>query len=666
MNQIIGYGLISLGFAASSLGTFAGIYALLTKRNFLMKALRQWSWLIGFSALGAFIVMQIALFQRDFTIDYVRQVGSFSTPALFNFAAIWSSLEGSLMLWVLVLAGYLIAVTVKFAKKPDDELLGWALVVMFGVSTFFFALLVGPANPFFSSEIPAGFIDGPGPNPLLQNHILVAFHPPMLYLGYVGFTVSFAFAIASLVTGRVGEGWLLATRRWTVAAWCFLTLGIVLGAWWSYEVLGWGGFWAWDPVENASLLPWLTGTAFLHSVMIQERRGILRVWNLSLVCATFCLTIFGTFLTRSGVFDSVHAFSDGEIGPWLLGFFAFVTLGSIFLIGWRGDLLSSKGEIGSVVSREAAFLANNFLFGALAFVILVGTTFPLLAELLDGSKLTIARPYFDSMGRPIGFMILFLMAVAPIIPWGKANEEVLRQRLSGPAIISLLSVVVAILFGARGFYPLLAFGLAGFAGGSAFRQLSLSVKRRGLLGLLGRTNGGMIVHLGVVLLSVGLVASESYRTDRVSRLEIGEETSVGGHVFKYIGSGEIENSREQRLFADIEIDGKDIYSPAITRYVKQGIIVPTPSVRSSLDEDVYLVLDDAPEEKDAPIRLRVILRPLVIWLWIGGALMGLGSFLALVPANFASGKNKKESNVPDPKLPIPATTEILEPEAIDE
>ena len=263
------------------------------------------------AAVLAFLFMERALITRDFSLAYVQKVGSRATPALYNVTALWSSLEGSILLWVLVLTALIVAVSWKFRSRVGDELLAWAMVVMFAVGLFFFTLLFGPANPFKLG--PAGVTDGPGPNPLLQNHILVLFHPPILYLGYVGFTVPFAFAIAALITGRVGEGWLLATRRWTLYSWAFLSLGIVLGSWWSYEVLGWSGVWAWDPVENASFLPWLTGTAYLHSVLVQERRGMLRVWNLSLVVATFSLTILGTFLTRSGVINSVHAFAEGSV-----------------------------------------------------------------------------------------------------------------------------------------------------------------------------------------------------------------------------------------------------------------------------------------------------------------------------------------------------------------
>ncbi|MEM7275051.1 MAG: cytochrome c-type biogenesis CcmF C-terminal domain-containing protein, partial [Actinomycetota bacterium] len=401
--------------------------------------------------------------------------------------------------------------------------------------------------------------------------------------------------------------------------------------------LGWGGYWAWDPVENASLLPWLTGTAYLHSVMVQERRGMLRVWNLSLLCATFCLTILGTFLTRSGVVESVHAFSDGPVGPWLLVFFAVTAGVSVGLIGWRGDRLRSPGAIDAPLSREASFLANNLLFGALAFVVLLGTVFPLVAEAWDGSRLTIGRPYFDSMGRPIGLAILFLMATAPILPWRKASGEVLSTRLFWPAVAGVVSMAVALVLGGRGVYPIVTFGLGGFAGGAAMRQVVLATRRQGWRGFLGRTNGGMIVHLGVVLLAVGLAASESYKSDRTVQLDEGETAVIEGREFTYLEAGADENDRRVRVFALIEIDGEDVYAPAITNFRLQGIPVPTPSVRSGIAEDVYLVLDTIPDAEDDSIRLRVIIRPMVVWMWAGGVLMAIGSVLALFPGKRRRG-----------------------------
>ena len=614
MNAVIGFGFVTLGLTASALGAAGGAYALLTGRLYLLRTVRQWVWLVLLAAVGAFTIMEVALFQRDYEVAFVSQVGSDSTPPLFNFAALWSALEGSILLWTLVLALYLAAVLIKFRHRRDDELLGWALVVMLGVSTFFFALMVGPANPFVTVEVPPDFI-GRGPNPLLQNHILVAFHPPMLYLGYVGFTVPFAFALAALITGRLGEGWLVETRRWTVAAWGFLTAGIILGAWWSYEVLGWGGYWAWDPVENASLLPWLTGTAYIHSVMVQERRGMLRVWNLSLVCATFSLTILGTFLTRSGVVESVHAFSDGPVGPWLLTFFGLSAAG---LIGGPDRLAGRPAALDRAPStprssREASFLANNLLFGAMAFVVLLGTVFPLLAEAWDGTRLTIGRPYFDSMARPIGLAMLFLMAVAPVLPWRKASTEVLSVRLFWPAVAGVASMALALVLGGRGIYPVLTFGLGGFAAGAAFRQVVLATRRQGWRGLVGRTNGGMIVHLGVVALAVGLAASESYSSDRTVQLAVGETVTIEGHEFRYLEAGADINERRLRTFALIEIDGDDVYAPATTSFRARwatGRCRPRRSAPAS-PRTCSSCSTRCPSRGPTRIRLRVIIRPMV-------------------------------------------------------
>lgn len=647
MNAVLGFGFLALGLSASVLGAAGGAYALASNRLFLLKTVRQWVGLVVAAAFGAFTVMEVALFQRDYEIVYVATVGSDETPALFNFAALWSSLEGSLLLWMLILGLYTAAVAWKFRGRSADPLVGWALVVMLIVCAFFFAMLVGPANPFVTAEVAAGF-NGPGPNPLLQNHILMAFHPPVLYLGYVGFTVPFSFATAALITGRVGEGWLIETRRWTVASWGFLTTGILLGAWWSYEVLGWGGYWAWDPVENASLLPWLTGTAYLHSVMVQERRGMLRVWNLSLLCASFSLTILATFLTRSGVVESVHAFSDGPVGPWILTFFAIVAISSVGLIAWRGDQLRSPGAIDSPLSREASFLANNLAFGALAFVILLGTVFPLVAEAWNDTRLTIGRPYFDSLGRPIGLVLLFLMAAAPVLPWRKTSAEVLSARLRWPAVAAVLAMTLALVLGGRGFYPVITFGLGGFAGGAALRQVVLATKRQGWRGFVGRTNGGMIVHLGVVALAVGMAASESYKSDRTLTLDVGETVTVEGHEYTYVEPGLEETDRSIRVFAQIQIDGGDVYAPSSVVFLQAGSRpVATPSVRSSFTEDLYLVLDQVPDRSDDAIRLRVIRRPMVSWLWGGGTLMAVGTLFALFPGRRRRGTEAVSALVTD-------------------
>jgi cytochrome c-type biogenesis protein CcmF len=462
----------------------------------------------------------------------------------------------------------------------------------------------------------------------------MAIHPPMLYLGYVGFTVPFAFAVAALVTGRVGEGWLVETRRWTLFAWGFLTIGIILGAWWSYEVLGWGGYWGWDPVENASFLPWLTGTAYLHSVMVQERRGMLRVWNLSLLCATFALTILGTFLTRSGVLESVHAFTESSIGPLLLAFFAAVVLVSLTLIGWRGDRLRSPGRIDSPLSREAGFLANNVVFALFAFVVLLGTTFPLFVEAANDEQISVGRPFFDLFGQGAAVLLLFLMAVAPVLPWRKTTMQTLLHRLHWPAWVATATVVIAVAAGARGLVPLLAFGLAGFAAGSALRQIVLATRRQGWRGLVGRANGGMIVHIGVVLIAVGVAASGTYATQRDVTLAEGESASVAGHTVTFLGSTTDERPEKTVTAARIRVDGGRVYEPALNVFTASaeqasGQAIQTPSVRTGLIDDVYLVLRSVPT--DGSVALRVIVQPLMVWLWIGGALMAIGTALAAWP-----------------------------------
>jgi len=647
--------IVALGGSLMAIGVVAS--GLRRRDRRLLAMARPYAFIVLLGAVVSVGAMQRALAMRDYTVEYVAQVGSSSTPTLFNIAAMWSALEGSILLWGLVLAGYLAVVATKFRRRLDDPLVAWALLTMFVVCVFFFGMMLTVSNPFQAHAAPAGF-DGPGPNPLLQNHVLMAFHPPMLYLGYVGFTVPFAFAIAALVTGRVGEGWLVETRRWTLFAWGFLTAGILLGAWWSYEVLGWGGYWGWDPVENASLLPWLTGTAYLHSVMVQERRGMLRVWNLSLLCATFSLTILGTFLTRSGVVESVHAFSSGSIGPVLLGFFVLVAAVSIGLIGWRGDRLRSLGRIDSPVSREGAFLANNVVFAAFAFVVLLGTVFPLVVEATRGDTLSVGPPYFNRMTMPIGLVILLLMAVAPVLPWRKASGELLRDRLWWPSWIALGSLALAVVLGARGVAPLVAFGLGGFAAGSAGRQLALAARRQGWRGFVGRANGGMVVHLGTIVIGVALAASMSYVRQAELSLAEGDTATVAGHTVEHLGMRTRELDNRIELIAEVRVDGGQVYEPRLNRYRQSGQTIGTPSVRTGLGEDVMLAVVRAPTESDPTVGLRVVVQPLVTWLWIGGGVMAFGTVLSLFPG--------RRRNPLDPvSAPVPAGAVPEQGDAVD-
>ena len=650
MNAALGLIGVALGLLAAVSGVVTIGVGLATGRQELFRHARTFALWVLAGAVLATIAIERALLVHDFSIAFVAANNSRETPILYSITGMWSALQGSILLWALILAGYLAAVTHVFRKRASDPLVAWSSLIGLCVAIFFFALMAGPANPFAHviGRVP---VDGPGPNPLLQDNPLIAFHPVFLYLGLVGFTVPFSFAIATLVTGRLNEGWLLETRRWTLFAWAFLTIGVVLGAWWSYQVLGWGGFWGWDPVENAALLPWLCGTAYLHSVMVQERRGLLRVWNLSLLIAAFSLTILGTFLTRSGVLVSVHSFSNSTVGPVLLGFFGLVVVVGVGLIAWRGDRLRSPGTIDAAVSREGAFLVNNLLFAGFALVVLLGTVFPLFVEALNGQQVTVGRPYFDTMTLPIGFALLFFMAVAPALPWRKAGEGVLRRRLAIPAWVGAGVIVVCVLAGVRGFTPLLAFGLGGFAAASALRQLVLaglashSVHAGAWRALFGRANGGMIVHLGVVIVAVALAAASSYGQRTQLVLKPGQSVRYDGHIFTYVGSKHFSLPNKSGETATVLVDGSAFY-PAISVFAgTEGI--GTPAVDSSVQEDTYLTVADIDVSPHGPATIDVVIQPMVLWLWVGGAITAFGAVLAAAPSRRRRG-SKDRSEAPGP------------------
>lgn len=646
MTAALGYLALAVGAAGAALGIVAILSGLRRGGPRSIMFGRRAVAVVLVAAIAAVATMEWALLTNDFSIRYVAENHARATPLLFTITGLWASLEGSILLWALVLAGYLAVMVFTTRARRNDPLVAWAIVVGLGVALFFFALMLGPANPFrvVSGLTPA---DGAGPNPLLQNHPLMAFHPPILYLGYVGFTVPFCFAIASLVTGRLDEGWIASTRRTTLVAWTFLTIGVVLGAWWSYEVLGWGGFWAWDPVENASLMPWLAGTAFLHSVMVQERRGMLRVWNLSLVIATFCLTILGTFLTRSGIVDSVHAFTQSAIGPWLLTFLVATAALGIGLIAWRGDRLRAPGRIDSPVSREAAFLANNLLFAAFAFVVLLGTTFPLLAEAIDDRRLSVGRPYFDRMTTPLGLALLFLMAVAPALPWRAASGELIRHRLVIPAWIGAGAMVLTVVFLGGGPALVATFGLASFAASAIGREFVVAVRARrradasalpraafGTVRANPRRWGGLTVHLGIVFIATAIAAFGSFGTREEVRLREGESATVAGYQLTYLGSSVSKTDQRTQVAARVEIErgGRNlgVYTPAISSFPNATAGIATPSVRTGILTDVYLTLISSPNQQGR-ITLSVGINPLVVWLWIGGGVIAIGAALALTP-----------------------------------
>jgi cytochrome c-type biogenesis protein CcmF len=600
--------------------------------------------------LGALVAtgaMEHALVTHDFSVVFVAENNSTVTPLLYSITGMWSALAGSILLWGLILSLVSTVFVWRYRRQVADPVIRWATLVLYVVSAFFFGLMLRPANPFVTAP---GATQGLGPNSLLQDNPLVAIHPPLLYTGFVVFTVPFAFAIGMLATGRVGDRWQIECRRWTLVAFTVLSVGIVLGAWWSYQVLGWGGFWGWDPVENAALLPWLCGTAYLHSVLVQERRGLMRVWNLSLSIATFALTILGTFLTRSGVINSVHAFSESSLGPLLIGFFFAVIIVGFGLIAWRGDRLRSPGGIDAPLGREGAFLLNNVLFVGFAFVVLLGTVYPLLYEALTQQQVTVGAPFFNTVAVPAGLTLLFLMAVAPVLGWRKISGAVLWQRLVIPVWIGVGTVVLCVAFGLRGGATLVGLGLGAMAAASAARALVLSVRaararRAGWWrGLVGRANGGMIVHLGVVLLAVGVIAATSYRHQAELALHRGTAVTYDGHRFVFEGLRTVSSPSRTSQEALVKVDG-GLFTPATTSFGSALSTVGTPAIDSGLFGDVYLTFDavgglGATSGNQAinnlprgAVGIGVVVEPLVAWLWAGGLLIGLGGLLALVPGS---------------------------------
>jgi cytochrome c-type biogenesis protein CcmF len=642
MRAQLGYGLLTISTVACALGLATLATGLATGRSALLDVGRRYIAVILVAVIAAFVVMETALYGHDFSIKFVADNVARATPGLYTFTAAWAALEGSILLWALILSVYVGVTTWRFRNRSSDPLVAWATLVQYAVLLFFFALMLFAANPFkqVTGAVP---FDGAGPNPLLQNHPLVAIHPPFLYTGYVGFAIPFSFAMAALITGRFGEGWLAAVRRTTLISWGFLTIGIVLGAWWSYSVLGWGGFWGWDPVENASLLPWLTATAFIHSVMVQERRGMLRVWNLSLVLATFCLTILGTFLTRSGVINSVHAFSQSNIGPWLLTFLGVCMFLSVGLIAWRGDKLRSPGRIDSAVSREAAFLMNNLLFAGFALVVLTGTVFPLLVEALQNKQITVGEPYFTRLGVPIGIALLFLMSVGPVLPWRAASSELLRSRLLIPAWAGALTLVIALAAGAHGVANVGAFALGAFALTSIGRSVVVGVRarRRATSEALPiaavhtvrsntRLYGGLLVHIGVVVVAIALATTGGYTTKKTVELGQGESARVRGLTVTYLGREVDQSAQKTTIKARVKVSGVGELAPAISTFPNAAEGIGTPSIHTTPWRDIYLTLVSSPTSGRVTIGVQV--GTMVMFLWIGGLIMALGCALALVPA----------------------------------
>ncbi len=645
MIRLLGHSAIVAALVLAAYGAAAAVLGVRRARSDLLRSAQLATYGTFALLLVANLAMVYALVTHDFSVSYVAQVGNRSIPLFYTVISLWGALEGSILFWGLVLAGYSAAV-VFLNRERHGSLVPYATATLLAIGVFFYLLLLGPADPFGRvSPVPA---DGPGPNPLLQNHILMGIHPPLLYLGYVGMSVPFAFAIGALLSGRVEDGaWLRLTRRWTLAAWAFLSLAIMAGMWWSYEVLGWGGYWAWDPVENASFLPWLTATAFLHSAMVEERRGLLRVWNLSLIVATFLLTIFGTFLTRSGIVASVHAFAEGEIGYWFLSFIAVCLVFSLALLLGRSRALRSEGRLGGVASRETAFLLNNLLLTVFTFTVLLGTVYPLVAEAMRGVKVSVGAPFFNRMTLPLIVALLFLLGVGPALPWRGATGGELRERFVAPAVAGLAALAVALALGTRNLYALAAFTFAGWAGATNLGEFRRGAAARmrahgeGALTALarlvrsnGRRYGGYIAHLGVLMMAVGITASSAFRLEVERTLRPGETLEIEGYTLRFDGVAAREEPRRFVVWADMALlgadgDPREVLQPRLNFYRTSDQPITTPAVRERPHQDLYLVLM-AFERDGSSVTIQALVEPLVVWIWIGGAVVALGALVSLL------------------------------------
>lgn len=648
MTRILGITTIWIALGMAALGIVVGVLGLLRKRQELVAAALQTVYINFVLLTVSMAAMIYGLVTHDFSIGYVAQVGSRSTPLFYTVISLWGALEGSILFWGWVLAMYS-AVVVYANRKREGGLIPWSAVVLLCIGSFFYILLVGPANPWHL--VTPVLADGPGPNPLLQNHILMAVHPPLLYLGYVGMTVPFAFAIGALLSHEIhSDDWIKLTRRWTLSAWAFLSLAIVAGMWWSYEVLGWGGYWAWDPVENASFMPWLTATAFLHSVMVQERRGMLKLWNVNLIVSTFLLTILGTFLTRSGIISSVHAFTTGTIGYYFLAFIALCVVVSLVLVAGNSEELRSEGRLDAAASRETVFLFNNLFLTGFTFVVVLGTLFPLVAEAFKGVKVTVGAPFFNKMTLPICVSLLFLMGVGPSLPWKVATREQLRRAFLLPGGVALLVAVTCVVSGMRDAYGISAFTFASFAlvcnvreyvsGAMARTRAHGEVFPVALVRLVAgnrRRYGGYLAHIGIILVAVGITASSSFRFEREATLAPGQVMPVKGDLSVRLKSmwGKEEPQR-QVVGADVELLRNGVVigtlDPRMNFYRSQDTPVPTPAVRSRPAGDVYINLM-AFTENGQSATLRVILEPFVPWIWFGAVVVALGAVVSAWPSS---------------------------------
>jgi cytochrome c-type biogenesis protein CcmF len=589
-------------------------------------------------------VLLAALVRNDFSFTYVARTTSEALPTAYTISAFWGGQEGSLLLWLLVLTAFA-AAAVTLNRRWARDLTVWVVPVFAAVSTFFAFLVVAVASPFATQAAPA---DGAGMTPSLQNPYMLA-HPPILYLGYVGLTVPFAFAVGALLSGKLDERWLVATRRWTLFAWAALGIGQLLGSHWAYVEVGWGGYFAWDPVENAALMPWLAATAFLHSVMIQERRGMLKVWNVLLVILAFSLSLFGTFLTRSGVVNSIHSFTQSSIGPWFLAFIALVVAASLGLVFWRLPQLRSPTKLESPVSREAAFLYNNLLLLALCLAILWGVVYPMLSELVRGEAVVLGRSYYDFFLRAFGLPLLLLMGIGPLIAWRRASLRSLATTFRWPTGVAVVTGLVLLALGAGSSIPgLVAYTFSAFVLATIAMEFARGTRARKALGapswpaafgsLISRNRrryGGYIVHAAIVMLAIGVAGSSAFDSVAEAKLARGETMTIGDYTLAYTSLGEkaTANATEIRATLEVRRGDRDLgtLQAGKNAYTIEEQVSNEVGIRSDrlTGEDLFVIAEQI--NPDGSVYFRVFVKPLVNLIWLAGLVFLVGSLVALWP-----------------------------------
>jgi cytochrome c-type biogenesis protein CcmF len=620
---------VSLGLALYALA--AGTAAALGDRRRLADSARNALLACFGSTLVAAAVLASALVRHDFSFVYVADHTSRTLPTIYALSAFWGGQEGSLLLWLLVLTGYG-ALAVALHRRLLADLIAWVVPVIGGIAAFFAFVLVAVSSPF---DTQTRTLDGAGLVPSLQNPYMVA-HPPMLYLGYVGLTIPFAFGAAAMLSGHTDERWIVATRRWTLAAWTFLGFGQLLGAHWAYVEVGWGGYYAWDPVENAALMPWLAATAFLHSVMVQERKGMLKVWNMVLVALAFELSVFGTFLTRSGVVNSIHSFAKSSIGGWFLFFVVVTTLFSTALILWRLPLLRAKTKLESALSREATFLYNNLLLVALCLTILWGVIFPILTQLYNGESRTIGRPYYDFFLRVFGLPLLLLMGIGPLIAWRRTSVRGLLRTLRWPIAAAAVTGVVLVLLGAGSSRPgLIAYTFCAFVLATIVVELVRGTRATGSLFRLVSRNrrryGGYIVHASIVLLAIGIAGSSAYGARVETRLKPGQSTTVDHYTLTYVRPEHSRSATANETRAVLALGGRagGTLRTGVNDYFtgddSREVGIHTNWLRA---EDLYVIYD---QRNGNEVHFIILVKPLVNLIWVAGIVFLIGSGVALWP-----------------------------------